>query len=108
MYKKGAVVLVPFPFTDLTGNKVRPAIIVSKDKIGSDVIVVFITSQIKIKENHLVLIKPEVGNGLKVVSKIVCSKIATLDSKIVLGELGTVSNVIQNQIDNELKVIFDL
>lgn len=108
MYKKGAVVLVPFPFTDLSGNKVRPAIIVSKDKIGSDVIVVFITSQMKIKEKHLVLIKPEEGNGLKVVSKIICSKIATVDAKIVLGELGTVSTIVQNQIDKELKVIFDL
>lgn len=108
MYKKGAVVLVPFPFTDLTGNKVRPALIVSKDKIGSDVIVVFITSQIKIKEKHLVLIKPEEGNGLKVPSRVICSKIATLDAKIVLGELGTVSNIIQNQIDKELKIIFDL
>ena len=108
MYKKGAVVLVPFPFTDLSGNKVRPAIIVSKNKIGSDVIVVFVTSQTKIKDNHLVLINPEEGNGIKVISKIVCSKIATLDAKIVLGELGTVSNIIQNQIDKELKLIFGL
>jgi len=108
MYKKGAVILVPFPFTDLSGNKVRPAVIISKDKIGSDVVVVFITSQSKLKEKHLVVIKPEEGNGLKVISKIVCSKIATLDAKIVLGELGKVSKTVQNQIDKELKVIFDL
>jgi len=108
MYKKGAVILVPFPFTDLSGNKVRPAVIISKGKIGSDIVVVFITSQSKLKEKHLVMIKPEEGNGLKVISKIVCSKVATLDAKIVLGELGTVSKTIQNQIDKELKVIFDL
>ncbi len=108
MYKKGTIILVPFPFTDLSGNKVRPAVIISKGKIGSDVVVVFITSQTKLKEKHLVVVRPEEGNGLKVISKIVCSKIATLDAKIVLGELGTVSNIIQNQIDKELKVIFDL
>jgi mRNA interferase MazF len=107
MYKKGAVILVPFPFTDLSGNKVRPAVIISKNKIGGDVIVVFITSQIKSKEKHLVEVKPDEGNGLKIVSKIVCSKAATLDAKIVLGELGVVSKATQNQIDKELKAIFD-
>lgn len=108
MYKKGAVVLVPFPFTDLTGNKVRPAIIISKDKIGSDVIVVFITSQIKTKDKHLVLIKPGEDNGLKVSSKVVCSKIATVDAKIVLGELGMVSDSELNQIDQELRKVLAL
>jgi mRNA interferase MazF len=108
MYKKGAVILVPFPFTDLSGNKVRPAVIISKERIGGDIVVVFITSQIKLKEKHLVTINPEEGNGLKTRSKIVCSKIATLDAKIVLGELGVVSKTIQNQIHKELKVIFDL
>ena len=48
------MILVPFPFTDLSGNKVRPALIISKEKIGVDVIVVFITSQNKPNEKHLV------------------------------------------------------
>jgi mRNA interferase MazF len=108
MYKKGAIILVPFPFTDLSGNKVRPAVIISEKKIGGDVVVVFITSQKKQKEKHVVVIKPEEDNGLKVLSGIVCSKIATLDAKIILGELGTVSKITQNQIDKELKAIFDL
>lgn len=108
MYKKGTIILVPFPFTDLSGDKVRPAVIISRAKIGSDVVVVFITSQSKLREKHLVIVKPDEDNGLKVPSKVVCSKIATLDAKIVLGELGAVSKVVQNQIDKELKVIFDL
>ncbi|MBP9842882.1 MAG: type II toxin-antitoxin system PemK/MazF family toxin [Candidatus Pacebacteria bacterium] len=108
MYKKGTVILVPFPFTDLSGNKVRPAVIVSEKKIGSDVVVVFITSQTKQKEKHLVIIKPEEGNGLKVLSKVVCSKIATLDAKIVLGELGTVSGSVLSQIDQELRKVLGL
>jgi mRNA interferase MazF len=108
MYKKGTVILVPFPFTDLSGNKVRPAVIISKGKMGADIVVLFITSQAKLKEKYLVSIKPEAGNGLKVMSKIVCSKIATLDAKIILGELGTLSKSVQKQIDQELKIIFDL
>src|SRR5438309_6092002 len=41
---QGDVVLVPFPFADLTGQKVRPAVIVSADPQGSELIVAFVTS----------------------------------------------------------------
>jgi mRNA interferase MazF len=108
MYKKGTIVLVPFPFTDLSGNKVRPAVIISNGKVGADVVVVFITSQVKQKSTHLVIVKPTEDNGLKVVSKVMCAKIATLDAKIVIGELGVLSNVITAEIDSELRKVFDL
>ena len=43
--KRGTVILTPFPFTDLTGNKVRPAIIISvDDRQGNDVIIIFVSS----------------------------------------------------------------
>ena len=44
---KGKVVLVPFPFDDLTVNKVRPAVCLT-DPVGSHrhVIVAFVSSQI--------------------------------------------------------------
>ena len=58
MYKKGSIILVPFPFTDLSGNKVRPAVIISDGKVGNDVVVVFITSQTKLKCAHFVTVKP--------------------------------------------------
>ena len=48
MPKKGAVILVPFPFTDLSENKVRPAVVLSCAMKGEDVVVAFISSQ-KIK-----------------------------------------------------------
>ena len=27
--KKGTVILIPFPFTDLTGSKIRPAVVLT-------------------------------------------------------------------------------
>lgn len=48
-YKFGDIVLVPFPFTDHTTSKKRPAVVVSADAYNQrrhDVIVMAVTSQI--------------------------------------------------------------
>jgi mRNA interferase MazF len=50
-YKRGEVVLVPFPFTDLASIKQRPALVVSSDLLNHarpDVLVVAITSQVPV------------------------------------------------------------
>lgn len=108
MYKKGTIVLVPFPFTDLSGSKVRPAVIISDGKVGSDVVLLFITSQKKLKGKHIIPFAPDEANGIKVASKIVCSKIATLEAKIILGELGSLSMLMLKSIDAELKKVLGL
>lgn len=103
MYKFGTVVLVPFPFTDLTSMKLRPALIVSKtDPKNSDVIVVFITSQKspkKMKEYFLLKAsnKDFSQSGLKVDSIFRFDKIATLHKKLILGELGLLSHRLLKQ-----------
>lgn len=48
VYRRGDLVLVPFPFTDLTTIKRRPAIIVSPDQFhqkSEDLVLVAVTSQ---------------------------------------------------------------
>jgi mRNA-degrading endonuclease toxin of MazEF toxin-antitoxin module len=48
-FSQGDVVLVPFPFTDLSAVKQRPALVLSPDRLNKgriDVIVAAITSQI--------------------------------------------------------------
>ena len=49
-YRFGDVVLVPFPFTDQSGDKKRPAVVVSSDRYQRerpDVIIMAITSQVR-------------------------------------------------------------
>ena len=92
MFKFGDVVLVPFPFTDLTSTKVRPALVISKnDTPGDDVVLAFISSRdnapgLRITSDLDVFDQ----TGLKVTSVIRYDKIATLEKKLVLGELGYV------------------
>ena len=48
-FKRGDIIPVPFPFTDLSSAKQRPALVVSSDALnaaGDDVLVAAITSQI--------------------------------------------------------------
>ena len=47
-YKKGDIVIINFPFTDLTSTKKRPALIISNDVVNqtSDYLLVQITSKL--------------------------------------------------------------
>lgn len=93
MFKKGTIILVPFPFTDLTDVKVRPALIVSTNSKSQDIVVLFISSKVingKVSETDFVII-PDKVNGLKANSVVKCNKFATIERKIVIGEIGNLS-----------------
>ncbi len=85
---KGDVVVVPFPFSDLTQSKRRPALVISKLE-GDDIILCQITSQ-AIKDNHAISIDDndfEEG-GLKQPSNVRPNRIFTADSHIILYKVG--------------------
>ena len=107
MPKQGAIVLVPFPFTDLTAAKVRPAVVLSAKLVKSDVVLAFISSKQK-RGQYNVAVTPSTINGLKMPSMIICSKLATLEKTVLLGELGYVENDILKQIKAKLKLLFDM
>ena len=48
-YSKNEVVLVRYPFSDLSGSKVRPAVVINSPHVSQDVIIVPLTS----KTTHL-------------------------------------------------------
>jgi mRNA interferase MazF len=87
----GSVVLTRFPFTDLTGNKLRPALVISRDnERRSDLVLAFITSNTQMAASPDALpLTPSRANGLKVPSVIRFDKVATLESRVIVGQLGT-------------------
>lgn len=106
---KGKIVLVPFPFTDLSGHKVRPCVVLAEQKNGEDAIVAFITSTKLTKLGNFTLkLKAGKNNGLKVDSTLRLDKLATLQKKIFLGELGILEATYIKQIDTQLKKLFQL
>jgi len=104
--KKGSIILIPFPFTDLTGSKVRPAVVLSKNEL--DVTISFITSELKWISEYDIPLFPSELNGLKAPSLIRISKIATIDSALALGELGELSKLEIDELNKSLIKLFQL
>ncbi len=104
--KKGDLVLLSFPFTDLKGEKVRPALILMVSEM--DVIVAFITTQFKWQNQFDIEIEANKINGLKKTSLLRLSKITTLDKDLILGKLGELNNDVINTINNNLLNLLQL
>ena len=103
---KGDIVLITFPFTDLTGSKLRPAVIVSQT--NTDLTVSFITTQVHWQEPTDVILSPNASNGLKKQSLIRTGKIATLDRTLAKGLLGRLMQIELNDLNDKLRVLFQL
>jgi len=84
--EKGDIVLIPFPFKDLKGNKNRPALVLINSDL--DITLAFISTQLKWKEETDILLKPTKNTGLKKESLLRLSKLATIDKNLVLGRIG--------------------
>ena len=103
---KGDIVLITFPFTDLSGSKLRPAVILTDTTL--DLTVCFITTQIQWQEPTVVTLRPNLSNRLKKQSLIRTSKIATLDRSLVKGLLGKLTPNELTELNNKLKLLFQL
>jgi mRNA interferase MazF len=106
VFNKGDIILIPFPFTDLKGAKLRPAVVIAVTNL--DISLCFITSQIKWQENTDCLIKPSAINGIKTISLIRTSKIATLDKNLSQGFIGNLTTVELFELNTNLKAYLQL
>lgn len=104
--KKGEIVLIPFPFTDLTGIKNRPVLILIDS--DEDITVSFITTQLKWQEKFDVRLEPSIENGLKKASLIRLSKITTIDKELVIGKLGQLTDSEVEEVNHGLIGHLDL
>jgi mRNA interferase MazF len=88
MFAFGSIILARFPFTDLSGDKRRPALVVSRNNDQrSDLVVCFITS-VPRTGSDVAPIAASTGTGLKIPSVVRFDKIATLDRAVITGKLG--------------------
>ena len=84
----GEIVAIGFPFSDLSGAKVRPALVVSTLP-GNDVILCQITSRFRADRLSVPIDQSFFSWGSLPVARLVrCGKIFTADAKIIQKKLG--------------------
>ena len=89
-FVKGEVVVIPFPFSDLSDAKRRPAMIVSVLE-GDDVLLCQITSQAVVDKYSIPLADPDFSAGnLSKPSNIRPNRLFTADSGIILYSAGRI------------------
>ena len=99
---KGDVVVIPFPFSDLSQSKRRPALIITPLE-GDDAILCQITSK-TIKDLYAISIDDsdfEAGS-LKQSGNIRPNRLFTADSHIILYRVGHIKNDKLNQVIEKL------
>jgi mRNA interferase MazF len=111
---KGDVVLVPFPFDDLSATKVRPAVCLT-DPIGPHrhVVLAFVSSQVPAAPDATDLIldplNPDfAATGLKAASALRLHRLMTVATPLIARRLGTLSPALQSQVSARLKRLFGL
>jgi len=111
---KYKVVLIPFPFDDLSGKKVRPAVCLT-EPTGQyqHVVLAFITSKLpkELLETDVVMASDEEDfevSGLRVSSTLRLHRMMTATIKIVQRELGQLSEIKKKTVQKKLKNLFDL
>lgn len=106
-FQRGDILLIRFPFTDLSGSKRRPAVLLSH--FSPDVLVAFISSVIPSPlEPSDVLLLPTASNGLKKQSVLRLQKIATLEEGLITRRLGSLSRPVLQTIGNALLSALDI
>ncbi len=92
-FTRGEVVLTRFPFTDLSGSAVRPALVVSPGLIGDDLILAGISSVVRgpisVMDLRVNAAHPEFGlTGLRLTSVIRLHKLVTVEYSLIIRRLG--------------------
>lgn len=109
--ESGDIVLIPFPFTDLSDAKLRPTLVLKKKERRNDLLICAITSQIPeemddnwviIREDH-----PEFQRtGLYKTSALILDKIATLHAGLIKHKLGSIGPDLKNEVTRKLNLLF--
>ena len=101
-YEQGDIVLIPYPFTDLTTVKKRPVLVLSNKNYNSnsdDIVTCGITSQLKDDKFSIVISQKDLSAGsLPKTSRIKTDNIFTLEKSLVVKKIGKVNKDVIKQV----------
>ena len=108
IYKFGDVILVPFPFTDGSSSKKRPAIVISSDdydRSKPDVILIAVTSQVNIELQFGEILVTDWSAAGLLKPSIIKPVIATVEKNLVIRKLGELKSPDLEALENILQQI---
>ena len=107
-----SIILIPFPYTDLSGAKKRPALVISSSDFNNkndDVICCLITSNLEDKQHAIIIGNKDMENGLlEFESKVkpyklftvnkgliykILSKLNVSKSKLIIDEINRIVSI---------------
>ena len=108
--KQGEIVLVPFPFSDLSATKRRPALVISQEGYNAheeDIVICAVTSNLENKSYSVLVRDIDLISGkLLAVSRIKADKIFTIKKSKVIKKLALVSDPTLNKVKDEMIKLF--
>lgn len=107
-YKKWDIVLLPFPYTDLSSAKRRPAVVISPESYNSglDIMLLFLTSNLKSQEKEGdYMLKQWDRAGLPKPS-MTRMKVMTLDKGFVIKKIGEIQSLDKASLRQTLQNFF--
>ncbi|NQE04998.1 hypothetical protein C5S32_03910 [ANME-1 cluster archaeon GoMg1] len=111
-YEQGDIVLVPFPFTDLSTIKKRPALVVSADwynKRYRDVVLVAVTSHVPpiLDELDYRITETDFKTGKLYKESIVkLGKVFTIESSLIIKRICDVRGQTMDKIRDQLNKVY--
>lgn len=101
-FVKGDVVVIPFPFSDLSQSKRRPALVLTVLQ-GNDLILCQITSK-SVKDNYAIAVDQNdfASGNLNQDSNIRPNRLFTADSQIILYRIGNIKKIKLDQVINKV------
>ena len=110
IFKQKELVLLPYPFSDQVGSKVRPAIIVSNDNFNKrceDCVMVPLTTVIKDEPFSLIVNQDSLESGkLLKQSRVRIDKIFTIKKSLIIMQIGKINDKTLEKIKIEISKVF--
>ncbi|MCI0461758.1 MAG: type II toxin-antitoxin system PemK/MazF family toxin [Gemmataceae bacterium] len=108
---RGDVVLADFPFQDVPGSKVRPALVVQNDAdnaaLDNTILAMITGSKRGLGRPTNVLVDPATpegaSSGLTGPSLVKCGNLATVRQERVIKHMGRLSDVLMQKVNDALK-----
>jgi mRNA interferase MazF len=108
IYRQRDIVLVPFPFSDLSGQKVRPVLILSNDAYNqqsADVVVCGLTTNLSPTPYSIIIEVTDIEQPgtLRHKSKIKADTIASLEQTILIKQIARLKLPVFKQVIAEIQ-----